>query len=208
MTKIIELPLQQLDWAAIQALKKEYPNAIFRVESDVPSNLQVMDEDQFWSIIELLDWNQDNDDDIVEPAIVALSHLLDEAIFGFHELLNKNLFKLDARKFAEQLGSNRYAPKEGHFFSVDDFLYSRCGVVANGRKFFEEVIENPELIPKEFTFESLLYLPEKAWELKHEGTAYDYFPATSYETFSNAEGWPGIRPLKDRLSPHLSPFKP
>lgn len=200
MTKILELPLQQLDWAAVQALKDEYPNAIFRVESDFPSTAIPMDEDQFWSIIALLDWNKDQEDDILEPAIHALSQLSDESIFGFHELLNQKLFALDARKYAEHLGSNRFAPAEGNFFSVDDFLYSRCGVIANGRQFFGEVLEVPTLIPKEFTFESLLYVPEKAWEAKHLNVEYDYFPETSYETFSNMEGWPGMRPLQDRLN--------
>jgi hypothetical protein len=200
MTKILELPLQQLDWAAVQALKNEFPNAIFRVESDFPSTVTPMDEDQFWSIIALFDWSKDQEDDILAPSVLALSQLSDESIFGFHELLNQKLFALDARKYAEQLGSNRFAPAEGNFFSVDDFLYSRCGVIANGRQFFDEVLETPSLILKEFTFESLLYLPEKAWEAKHSNVDYDYFPVTSYETFSNIAGWPGMRPLKDRLN--------
>jgi hypothetical protein len=54
-------------------------------------------------------------------------------------------------------------------------------------------------MPKEFTFETLLYLPAKAWERKTGSARYDYYPAVWAETFSNPEGWPGVTPLKERL---------
>lgn len=50
-----------------------------------------------------------------------------------------------------------------------------------------------------YTFESLLYLPEKAWTLKTGRDDHDYSPETWCETFSNAEGWPGIVPIKERI---------
>ncbi|MBL7798659.1 MAG: DUF4240 domain-containing protein [Saprospiraceae bacterium] len=125
------------------------------------------------------------------PAVAALSHLAATEIYAFHDLLHQKLFLLDGRKFAVQLGSNRYAPDTDKHFSVDDFLYSRCAVVANGRTFYESVLQNPKRMPKEFTFESILYLPEKAWKLKTGRDDYDYSPDTWCETFSNSEGWPG-----------------
>ena len=54
-------------------------------------------------------------------------------------------------------------------------------------------------MPKEYTFESLLYLPRKAWQLKTKQDNYAYFPEIWNETFSNPEGWTGIIPLKERL---------
>ena len=89
--------------------------------------------------------------------------------------------------------------KAGQHLSVDDFLYSRCGVVANGQVFFEEVLQHPERIPKEFNFEPLLYLPDEAWTLKTGQDDLDYFPETWYEMFSNAEGWPGVKTIKERI---------
>ena len=40
-------------------------------------------------------------------------------------------------------------------------------------------------------FESLLYVPQKAWALKHSCSAEDYPHSSplSYETGSNKEGW-------------------
>ena len=130
---------------------------------------------------------------------LALSVFSRTDICTFHDILNKKLYALDGRRFAENLGSNAYHKQAKQHFSVDDFLYSRCAVVANGRRFFDEVLENPEQIPKEFTFESLLYLPDSAWELKTGQDDLGYFPETWYETFSNSAEWGGIVPLKERI---------
>jgi hypothetical protein len=54
-------------------------------------------------------------------------------------------------------------------------------------------------MPKEYTFEPLLYLPEEAYRFKTGRDDYQHTPTIWCETFSNAEGWPGIIPLQDRL---------
>ena len=43
-------------------------------------------------------------------------------------------------------------------------------------------------MPKDLTFEALLYLPSEAYERK-TGQPYDYSPAFPVETYSNQEGW-------------------
>ncbi len=162
----------------------------------------MMDEKKFWQVIDLLDWEQDSDEGVAAPAVTALSLLPDEDIFRFDDLLAAKLYALDGERFAKATGEAAYSGAAGGktYFSVDDFLYARCCVVANGRAFYETVLGDPDKMPKDCTFESLLYLHQEAWEIKHgDQEAYPHFHEVWYETFSNAEGWPGITPLKDRL---------
>lgn len=199
MTTLLKIPLRDVSPSTIRDLQDKYPKAILRVEAESNLHSGNMDEAQFWAIIELLDWRTRNSDEILAPAIKALSHFSEKDIYSFHDILNKKLFALDGRKFAEQLGSNQYAPQEDKPFSVDGFLYARCCVVANGKKMFESVLADPSKMPKEYTFESLLYLPRKAWELKTGQDDYGYFPETWAETFSNPDGWPGMTPIQERF---------
>lgn len=199
MATVLEIPLSDVKPATLKAWQSKYPHATLRLETEVARHGIAMNEDQFWAIIAELDWKQFDREAIMAPAIKALSRFNQEDIHLFHELLHQKLYALDGRRFAVQLGSNRYAQQEDAPFFVDDFLYSRCAVVANGRAFYETVLSNPKRMPKEYTFESLLYLPEKAWKLKTGRDDYDYSPETWCETFSNAEGWPGIVPLKERI---------
>ncbi|MFN0217062.1 MAG: DUF4240 domain-containing protein [Saprospiraceae bacterium] len=199
MTTLLEIPLREVSVSAIQALKSKYPEAMLRVEAENKIHSGSMDEAQFWAIINLLDWRTMNADSVISPAIEALSQFSKSDINAFHELLNEKLYTLDDRRFAEQLGSNRYPPDEGKNFSVDGFLYARCCVVANGKEFYEAVVADPTKMPKEYGFESLLYLPRQAWKLKTGQDDYDYFPKIWSETFSNPAGWPGMIPIKDRL---------
>jgi len=200
MTTLLEIPLREVSTSDIQALKSKYPEAMLRVEAEDNLHSGNMDEAQFWAIIDLLDWRTLKADSIMAPAIEALSHFSTENIHAFHEIMNEKLFSLDGHRFAEQLGSNHYPPTEGKHFSADGFLYARCCVVANGEIFYESVLADPSKMPKEYGFESLLYLPNKAWQLKTGRDNYDYFPKTWSETFSNPTGWPGIISIKDRLT--------
>ena len=198
-TTLLEVPLRGITPRILEDLQTKYPDATLRIETSGAPETETMDEAQFWAIIDLFDWGQENSAAILQPAVEALSNFSKADICKFHDILNEKLYLLDAQRFAEQLGSNAWPPGEGQHFSVDDFLYSRCGVVANGQSFFEEVSMHPERIPKEFTFEALLYLPDLAWQRKTGEESLDYFPQHSYETFSNEEGWPGIKPRSARL---------
>lgn len=199
MTILLEIPLRDAAPSVLRDLQAKYPGAMLRIEAENALHSGGMDEEQFWAIVDLFDWKQEDAEAVIAPAVKALSEFSKSDIQQFHEILNRKLYALDGRRFATQLGSNRYAPEEDRHFSVDDFLYSRCGVVANGRTLYESVLQNPRRMPKEFTFETLLALPEKAWAMQTGQDDYDYLPAVWAETFSNPEGWPGITPLKDRI---------
>jgi hypothetical protein len=54
--------------------------------------------------------------------------------------------------------------------------------------FFERVLGAPKDMPREDTFEPLLFVAQHAYEAK-TGRTYEYIPRTPYETFSNCAGW-------------------
>lgn len=196
MTTLLNVPLNTVTTSSFQDLQAKYPDARLRIEADNVLYNGPMDEAQFWAVLEHLDWDETDSYSVLQPAVEVLSGFSKADICAFYDLLHQKLHALDGIRFAEQLGSNRYV--RGQYFSVDDFFYARCGVVAHGRPFYEEVLRNPEQMPKEFTFEALLNLPNKAWQAK-TGEQLEYYPEVWAETFSNAEGWPGIKTIKERI---------
>jgi hypothetical protein len=142
----------------------------------------------FWRLIALLDWEKSGDDDaVVAPVVKALAAGSVAAIKAFAETLAHMLFLLDTQQHAEQIGQAAWKG-EGEPFSVDAFLYARCAAVANGRAFFQRVLESPSSMPKDIEFEALLYVPAAAYE-ERTGKTWDYETGCSSETFSNRAGW-------------------
>ncbi|MEY4905384.1 MAG: hypothetical protein RLZZ292_3199 [Bacteroidota bacterium] len=197
MNTVLEMPLRDITPYAIRDLQDKFPSATLRIETEYDAGTKTTIEKRFWKIIAQLDWRTTDTEKILFPAIVALSRCSQNDIKNFHNLLHEKLFMLDAKPFAEALGSNRYTP-DGRF-STDSFLYSRCCVVANGEHFFYHVLNNPSKMPKEYTFEALLSLPSQAWFLKTGKNNYVHIPETWCETFSNSEGWNGMLSLKDKI---------
>jgi len=150
-----------------------------------------MDEATFWSLIDRFDWSKDEDDDIIEPAVVALALLPDSQIADFQQILARKLYALDGRAWARNSGESWWG--EPDRLSVDGFLYARCLVVANGREFYEAVLADPTAMPKDADFEPLLMLAADAYDRK-TGLEWDDLDDTevSYETFSNEAGWPAL----------------
>lgn len=75
--------------------------------------------------------------------------------------------------------------------SSDDFLYSRCVVVANGREYFDSVLRDPTRMPKDLEFEVLITIAMQALERKTGRTLeYNLDTKTSFETFANKATWP------------------
>ena len=62
-------------------------------------------------------------------------------------------------------------------------------MVANGREFFDKVLHEPSLMPKDMEFEALLSVARDAYSIKTGGDDLEHVPKCSYETFSNKEGW-------------------
>lgn len=159
-----------------------------------------MNESTFWEVIALFDWDKLGDDDaVMEPAIRALVLMDHEAIFKFSDILSEKLYALDTREHCRACYAGELDPDDGDdYISPDDFLYSRCVVVANGRHFYATVVDDPTKMPQGLEFEALLSLPYNAFERK-TGEPYDHISPISYESFQNAAGWlpsPATRPGK------------
>ncbi len=147
-----------------------------------------MNENEFWSIIGMLNWDEAGDDEaVVEPVVDYLSRMSNEEIFQFEEFLAKKLYALDTKAHAKEIGEDAYLNDE-KYFSVDSFLYSRCVVVANGRELFEAVLKSPSEFPKDMEFEAILSVSQEAYEQKND-KEWDHVCATDYETYKNTNGW-------------------
>ena len=142
--------------------------------------------DLFWTTMDCCDWSEKGDDDLVLRTVIAyLSYQKDETIFAFDEQMSELLYALDTKKLAEQCASVY------DDMSDDSFLYSRCVALINGPAYYEKAQsgECPEMWQMEF--ESLLYVPQRAWAKKHgtDENDYPYTPQFCYETGSNKQGW-------------------
>lgn len=189
MTTKMILRVEEMDEAWIKKFRQSFQGAKLEISIIPEEGVQRMNEEQFWQIIDLLAWEAGDDDDaILAPAVERLQQFSEEDIFRFQDILAEKLFLLDTQAFAEQLGEGRFGGDQ--HFSVDVFLYARACVVANGQAFFRQVLQNPAKMPKEYTFEAILYLAQEAFERK-TGQDWTYLPQKSYETFSNREGWGG-----------------
>lgn len=189
MTKRLIIDVNDIspDW--IDHLRRQYKDAQLEIIVHEPEEVEQMSEEQFWRIIDRLDWSKGEDDDaILAPAVTTLAAFSVADIHRFQDVLAEKLYALDKQAFAEQIGTYRYGGSR--HFSSDTFLYARACVVANGKDFYYQVLKDPGKMPKEYTFEALLYLAGMAFE-KKTGEAWEYLPKVSYETYSNREGWGG-----------------
>ncbi|MDX1960664.1 MAG: DUF4240 domain-containing protein [Leptospiraceae bacterium] len=140
--------------------------------------LKLMNEEIFWSIISLLNFSGQNSNELIRPCINRLSDFEPEDIYQFEEILAEKLFAIDGKQFANSMNL---------YFSVDSFLYKRCGAIAKGKNFYHELLKNPFLFSEVESFEPILYIAERAYRIR---TGLELEPSTlSYETYSNQTAW-------------------
>jgi hypothetical protein len=148
----------------------------------------VLPEREFWDIIDLLNWDAEgNDDTVMAPAVLHLKSLDKDAIAAFEEILCEKLFLLDGEKYARQIGRESYHGPE-RYFSKEWFLAARCCAVANGQIFFEEVLMDPEAMPKDLGFLALKDLAARAYKEK-TGHELKYLTRFNPESMRNNSGW-------------------
>ncbi|WP_146395928.1 DUF4240 domain-containing protein [Pseudobythopirellula maris] len=149
-----------------------------------------MTESEFWQVVSLFDWDKTGDDEaVLEPACVALSEKGPDSITQFEDILAAKLHAIDTRRHCKACYAGELDPDNGDdYISADDFLYQRCVVVANGRDFYNDVLDNPSEFPQGMEFEALLSLGPNSFE-RAAGNEFDHCTAVSYESFQNHEGW-------------------
>ena len=183
MTTRISVPLSEIDEKFLQDLKEKYPGHI-RLDIQVVNldEIPSFTEEDFWSIIDLLDWSAESSRaNVLKPAVEALAQHPESHIFLFEDILTEKLHQLDTKAHAN-------VAYPGNHFSEDGFLYVRAAVVASGKAKYQEVFRNPTKMPTDKDFEPLLSLAALAYEQK-TNAPFDYIPPTSYETYSNEQGW-------------------
>lgn len=185
MDTILHLNARDLDHALLDDLKEQfgYANVEIRVH-DVPDAAGMLKEGDFWNVIQQLDWSKENNDQIIEPVVDALAKMHVANIYQFQDILSEKLWNLDTRAHAAVFTGE----EEEAYLSSDDFLYARCGVVANGKEFYGQILANPLAMPADITFSPLLRIAKKAYEQK-TGKKMTIVPAFNYETGSNTQGW-------------------
>lgn len=186
MTTTLRINIKDLNPQFFQELEQEMGSST-QVEIKVESRTHgegLFSEEQFWQLVELFDWKQKNRDKIIEPAVIALSKMPISAIYLFEDFLSEKLFNLDTKEHAKAY----MRQQTDDYFSVDDFLYVRCGVVAEGRAYYENIIKNPSEFPVDIDFEHILSVAAEAYKMK-TGRDFDYSPLYNYETRSNTEKW-------------------
>ena len=158
-----------------------------------------MDEETFWSLINLINHKKRIPTNAVEPLVDALSKLPADEIRAFDDVLSAKLYLLDTKKHARNIGPRRYKLPDGGGFSADGFLYARLYAVAKGRKYYEDALADPEKMPKGRDFEALLSCGWRAFEASND-EEYDRDTEFNFETFSNQEGWPQPKKSKSKTS--------
>ena len=183
MTNKISIPLSEMDENFLKELKEKYPDHS-RLDIQVVSleDIPSFSEDDFWEIIDLLDWStKGSRNEVLEPAIVALAEGPISNIYLFEDQLAEKLFHLDTKAHAK-------AAYPDQRFSEDGFLYVRAAIVASGKNNYKKVLTHPSHLSGAQDFEPLLSLAALAYERKTQAN-FDYLPPTNYETYSNAAGW-------------------
>lgn len=186
MQATIKIPINELSPAFIKDMQEKYGDAELEITINQKPDFRPLKDAEFWEIIDLFDWDKENNQEIVELAIQKLASLPVGHIYNFQEILSRKLYQLDQKVIAENIGQFSY--KENDYFSVDHFLHARACVIANGKEAFEEVLNDPKEMFKDLTFEPLLSVASLAYERK-TGKQFIYVPSYNYETYSNKEGW-------------------
>ncbi len=187
MATVLNINIDDIDNKFVENLKRDFAHAAveIRLQEQLDRSLTFTEAD-FWKAIGLLDWTREGDDEkVVEPLIDFLAEEPIAHIYRFSDILSEKLWQLDTYPHAEIFLDD---PEEEGLLSVDDFLYTRCAVVANGQHYYEKVLQNPRLMPPDLTFEPLLYTALKAYKRK-TGKAFTPIYAYNYETYSNKKGW-------------------
>ena len=186
MTAILKIKGKDLTPKLIKKIQEKYAERELEIKLSAKNSISEFKETDFWDIIALFDWSKEKNEQIIAPVIDFLQNSPIKYIYQFHDFLSQKLYDLDGKKYALHIGEDSY--RKDTYFSVDNFLYVRCCVIANGKKYYQEVQKDPQKMPKDLTFEPILSIASKAFRSK-TGQKFDYFPLYDYETYANQDAW-------------------
>jgi hypothetical protein len=186
MTTVLKININDLNIPFFQELIQKFQHTT-EVEIHIPkqkTKKELFSDIQFWQIIHAFDWSKADAYEVIAPAVQQLVAMPIVNCYLFADKLAEKLYQLDTRA----LGDAYLANEDDDFLSVDDFLYVRCSVVAEGNAFFETILKNPADLTENNSFEALLSVADAAYKEK-TGKDFDYHALYNYETYSNKNGW-------------------
>ena len=72
-----------------------------------------MNDNDFWALVEKLDWTSAGDDSkVIAPLINAIAALSKGDLFKFEETLSYKLFLLDTKEHAKNIGESAYTDSD------------------------------------------------------------------------------------------------
>lgn len=95
-----KIQINQLSPAFIKEMKEKYGEAELEITVNRKPDFMPLKEAEFWAIIDLLDWEKEEDAAIVAPAIEQLRSLPVAHIYTFEDILSEKLYQLDQQKYA------------------------------------------------------------------------------------------------------------
>lgn len=155
----------------LKELKKKFgKSAEVEIRAKEGAEVPTLSDDLFWKIIDSFDWSKKTGSDVLALGVEKLAEQETVFIYLFADALHEKLAQLNTKVHAKA-----FAEKQKGKFSADDFLYARCGVIAEGQDCFKKILKTPSEIPTDIIFEALLNLPSKAYNLK-TGKDFNYNP--------------------------------
>jgi len=172
----------------LKYIKHTFCSIVFATSLLLCTTVSAMDDSEFWTLISLIDikkLDEGDEDTALQKLTDVLASKSEAEIGAFEEMLSQKLYNIDGRKWINQAGESSN--------SDDGFLYARCYVVAKGKKYYQEVLSKPSLMPKSSDqwAESMLYITMKAWTTltgKNE-EQFTLYASVSSETGSNTDQW-------------------
>ena len=141
MTTVLTVNIDDIDTKFVDDLKRDFAHAAVEIRlQEQPDSAASFTISDFWNTIALLDWRDEEDAKVIEPVVNYLAQQPLAHIYRFSDILSEKLWQLDTRSHAQVFLDD---PEEEGYLSSDDFLYTRCAVVANGQAYYEKVLYNP-----------------------------------------------------------------
>jgi hypothetical protein len=152
-------------------------------ESNLPpleKTPELMDEDQYWSIIHWAQEAADNLEEMEKYLIDAVEKLTPTEMVGFY----LRTHDLEQKAYTSDLWCAAYIINDGA--SDDGFEYFRCWLISTGKDIYYKAIEYPDSLAElleegnYYDFEALTYVPITAFENKTGRDLYDYIETISF----------------------------
>ncbi|MGN0666097.1 MAG: DUF4240 domain-containing protein [Huintestinicola sp.] len=148
--------------------------SIFELFRKTSESKKPFTETDFWDAIDCIDLEYAGDGEALMSTLVRhLEDCSDEHIFAFDEKLAELLFTIDGKQWAEDL----FGTSE---FSETEYLSARCNVIANGKRYYNDIVSHREKMKHEHDTAALASAGAMAWAKKHHKKVADYPLTTKF----------------------------